>query len=193
MFGTQSNGHNISAIRGNPAVPRGRTTAPAPAGSDRRGHPPRRATVEICHQPYRTVFPHPSNSSSTKFVTMDDLYQIVFMLICLVFASLGAGAMMAHYGYVAHLRRYIPYPWTKMEIIGGGEGRGMAEVCLNVSQSDHTTLSIERIEQTDGQADGRNKGGTDRRCSVPHSTLKDAIRMNKRPHETLGNWTRLKP
>eukprot|EP00618_Florenciella_parvula_P029502 CAMPEP_0119542108 /NCGR_PEP_ID=MMETSP1344-20130328/53378_1 /TAXON_ID=236787 /ORGANISM="Florenciella parvula, Strain CCMP2471" /LENGTH=36 /DNA_ID= /DNA_START= /DNA_END= /DNA_ORIENTATION= len=29
---------------------------------------------------------------------MDDLYQIVFMLICLVFASLGAGAMMAHYG-----------------------------------------------------------------------------------------------
>ena len=26
---------------------------------------------------------------------MDDFYQIVFLLICLVFASLGGGAMMA--------------------------------------------------------------------------------------------------
>ena len=29
---------------------------------------------------------------------MDDLYLIIFILICLVFASLGGGAMLAHYG-----------------------------------------------------------------------------------------------
>jgi hypothetical protein len=87
---------------------------------------------------------------------MDDLYQIVFMLICLVFASLGAGAMMAHYGYVAHLRRYIPYPWTNMEIIGGDEGRGIAEVCLNVSQSD--TIRPSRLSDSNEQTAGRTGG-----------------------------------
>ena len=29
---------------------------------------------------------------------MDDLYLIVFLLICLVMASLGGGALLAHFG-----------------------------------------------------------------------------------------------
>ena len=49
-------------------------------------------TVTAC-SPHRREF-----RESGPLAAMDDLYLIVFLLICLVMASLGGGALLAHFG-----------------------------------------------------------------------------------------------